>query len=992
MSGKYIASLLVLVCLFGAPFALTNVNACGTLNSAGETYIVTTDPLSSATVCLNISADNIILDCNGATIDYTGGGSNDHAPILVEGADGVTIRNCIVTNGNHNGILIRDSENLVMRNITTDKCYYGVKVDDSHQSSFSLYDSNIGFTYAGAFAAGLGSAITFLVDGSDFDGGDTGEFAITAEAYNGTIRNNVMHDLGSTAGAGAPFAIRLSGSGSEYWVHNNTIYDFANTAPGAASIRGGIFLENGVHNSLVYNNTIYDSQYGWALVDRFNFATDNTFHSNIVHDVYGGIYCTGSAGHESYNNTIWNIAEEGIRTSCDDANVHNNSVRNADQAFVISGEDVEVYDNLAFESRDGFVITFPGATGWISVHDNEAHSNEESGFQLENGGSADQIYPFQNNLAWNNSIGGFNIAPSGPFPVMSGNTARNNTYGVWFNGGTGGNFSDCSTYDNQIGVVFSGTQGIIFNCEIANNTNMEPLGGTGAGVVFHASTQNEVVNSIIYGNDIGVFINNSDLDTLSGCDVYGNDRQAIWMTGNAFSTQIIDTDSHDNEGGTPPNGLYIDAEGNYPNLTMRNVRLFGNGGFELVMRDFQPSIGGDPAFILEDSIVYGGMEISLGNSGEITDTYFKQVPRGNYFAINAGGPPAAQAIVGTNLGIGLYGSESALGVGADTTRYAYMVYPSISLTQVTLSDAEMGTNFASLDATGAAVEMNEDAEVHLQPNSCTSIKYYFLDGYPTTFEDITTNGAEFVPTASACTGGWAAFAVDHFTGYAAQGTPSEDGGGEPEDYECITNADCPPCEICSAHECILPSGSCNTVADCYSREGAIFICEECACIPVDCTTDEQCDEGYTCDDNVCVPPECVSDSDCPQGYACDGFECWPPECTSNSDCPDDEACVDYECTGKGGGDEEGEGQSGQWANITPEQPGEQEPPLIVPVEIGEEIIPLVEPAEEERQEEWGVWQTATTAAAFVIALLVLGALIYFLTTKKKKKKAKREED
>ncbi|MEM4272135.1 MAG: right-handed parallel beta-helix repeat-containing protein [Candidatus Bilamarchaeaceae archaeon] len=697
------------------------------------------------------------------------------------------------------------------------------------------------------------------------------------------------------------------------------------------------------------------------------------FYSNTMHDLGGGgIFCMDTHGHTSYNNSLWNVTT-GIEvvSNCVDARIYNNSVRNASTGLNISGKGAEVYENLASESNVGFAIDFPSTDSWINVHDNIAHSNTQAGFWLTEGGSPDQSYPFQNNVAWNNSLAGFLIAPKGDFPIMSENIARNNTIGVYFNGGTGGNFTDCESYENRLGVVFSGEKGSVYNCDIYDNTDNAPLGGTGTGVVFQESQENEVANSRIDGNNIGVFINKSTLDTLNGCNIFENSREAIWITRYAFSTRIVNTDSHDNEGATPPNGLYLVAGGGYPNLTMRNVRIFRNAGVALKMRDFTPSGDGDPAFILEDSIIYGGMQIISGDSGEITNTYFKNDPRGYYLSINEGGVPATQAIVGTNLGIGLPNSEAALGVGADTTRYAYIIYPAISLTKVTLQDATMGTNFASLNASGDAAEMNEDAEVHLRPNTCANLRYYFLDGYPTTFNEIVTNGAEFTPAASTCVGGWATFSVDHFTGYAAEGSaPPEEGGGE---FECITAADCSPCEICYNHECILPQGACNIAADCpQSRAYNLqFLCENCACIPIECMEDSDCDEGYTCEENYCIPPECLSDSDCGEN----------------------EICVNFECTGKGGAGEEkpGTGEAGEPGGpVTPPKP-EEKPPFVVPVEIGESVIPLVEPGPEEKKEEWGIWQTVATAAAFAIAMLVLASLIYFLAAKKKKKKRKAEE-
>jgi hypothetical protein len=412
---------------------------------------------------------------------------------------------------------------------------------------------------------------------------------------------------------------------------------------------------------------------------------------------------------------------------------------------------------------------------------------------------------------------------------------------------------------------------------------------------------------------------------------------------------------------------------------MRNIRLYGNAGAALSMRNFQPS-GANPAFTLEDSFILDTMEIVMGDSGVITDTYFLAFDRDAYFKINTASE-RPNGIVCTNLGIGLPDSQSELGVGPDTTRYGYIVFPSITLFSIQLagSDVVLGTNFVSLNPTDTLPVLNGPAEAHVAVASCNGLKYYHLDGFPDNFEDIVNTGTEFTPAYSDCAGGWAMFATPHFTGYAAQGSAApEEGGGE--QYECITSRDCSPCEMCQDHVCVLPEGSCNTVKDCAGGSTWVndvlvpsgqFLCERCSCVSIECTTDSQCDEGYTCEDNVCVPPECVQDSDC----------------------PGDEICVDFACQGRGGGEDQG-GESGEQGNITPEQPPlPPQPPLITPVEIGEEVIPLVQPEDQAKPpESGGIWQTVTVGAAFLIGILVLGGLIYFLAAKKKKRKTKKEED
>ncbi|MGY4884089.1 MAG: LamG-like jellyroll fold domain-containing protein, partial [Nanobdellota archaeon] len=78
-----------------------DVSVCGSLNVAGATFDVTT-PLTSTGTCLQITADNVTLDCHGYLITYsTSGTTNNHGiDIGVSGVyQNATIKNCRVQDG-----------------------------------------------------------------------------------------------------------------------------------------------------------------------------------------------------------------------------------------------------------------------------------------------------------------------------------------------------------------------------------------------------------------------------------------------------------------------------------------------------------------------------------------------------------------------------------------------------------------------------------------------------------------------------------------------------------------------------------------------------------------------------------------------------------------------------------------------------------------------------------------------------------------------------
>jgi len=90
--------ILILLSFSHKAHALTNVTGCGVLNIPGETYNVINNISSPAVAgtCLNISANNITLDCQNFTISGNGLLNDGSNGIRLNQVSDVTVRNCIV--------------------------------------------------------------------------------------------------------------------------------------------------------------------------------------------------------------------------------------------------------------------------------------------------------------------------------------------------------------------------------------------------------------------------------------------------------------------------------------------------------------------------------------------------------------------------------------------------------------------------------------------------------------------------------------------------------------------------------------------------------------------------------------------------------------------------------------------------------------------------------------------------------------------------------
>jgi len=79
--------------------AATNVSACGTLNTAGETYTLTQD-VSSTGTCFTLTANNVVLNLNGFTVSYATSSTGVGVSLGDGGIyTGITIHNGAITGG-----------------------------------------------------------------------------------------------------------------------------------------------------------------------------------------------------------------------------------------------------------------------------------------------------------------------------------------------------------------------------------------------------------------------------------------------------------------------------------------------------------------------------------------------------------------------------------------------------------------------------------------------------------------------------------------------------------------------------------------------------------------------------------------------------------------------------------------------------------------------------------------------------------------------------
>ncbi len=136
--GASIAFFFLLIVIFGlfAPGASadTNISNCTDISSPGSYYLNTSISNSPDIACINISANNVTLDCQGNTIDGDGEYLGPwRYGVLVSRAGGptnntnVTIKNCIISDWDY-GIDLYYASNNTIRGVNVSSNSYGIRL------------------------------------------------------------------------------------------------------------------------------------------------------------------------------------------------------------------------------------------------------------------------------------------------------------------------------------------------------------------------------------------------------------------------------------------------------------------------------------------------------------------------------------------------------------------------------------------------------------------------------------------------------------------------------------------------------------------------------------------------------------------------------------------------------------------------------------------------------------------------------------------------
>jgi parallel beta-helix repeat protein len=286
-------------------YATTYISSCQELSIPGETYILTSDIIDSSDVaCFNITADNVVLDCQNHIVDGVGAYSTYGIYVYrsSETASNITIKNCVLKEWEY-GVYLYYSNKNTLFNILSQDSTVGIYL---WHSSYNLL-SNLR-VYNNTVVSGIMVSSSFYNNLTNIEMDNVSTGIELYDSYYNIIRNVVVNNY---SGRGIVFhnsfynnATNLTlialvteddhgysgvhfSSGSKFNLLSNILTSFNDY--------GIYFEEYASNNSLLNIELINNFIYGLALLSGCN---NNTINGIKALNNYRGIYIS------SNNNTI----------------------------------------------------------------------------------------------------------------------------------------------------------------------------------------------------------------------------------------------------------------------------------------------------------------------------------------------------------------------------------------------------------------------------------------------------------------------------------------------------------------------------------------------------------------------------------------------------------------------------------------------------------------------------------------------------------------
>ena len=256
-----------------------DISSCSNLNQTGATYYLTQDIIdSSATTCMDITANNITLDCQGHVIDGTDAFGINHGIYSFQ-KNNITIKNCIISDW-FAGIFFSRSDYNTLTNITANSNKYGLIFDFSDYNIIS--DSNlINNTYYDFFLDTDKTELDCHIELINITGTDNKPIvfynsSVTIENWNNNASEIILCGADNSVINNLVMSHSDMKSNGLYLIATN-LTNITNSIINNSDIAIELFDS---HSNILTNITVNSNNYGFWIVGNSNILTNITANSN----------------------------------------------------------------------------------------------------------------------------------------------------------------------------------------------------------------------------------------------------------------------------------------------------------------------------------------------------------------------------------------------------------------------------------------------------------------------------------------------------------------------------------------------------------------------------------------------------------------------------------------------------------------------------------------------------------------------------------------
>ncbi|MFC1768384.1 right-handed parallel beta-helix repeat-containing protein, partial [Nanoarchaeota archaeon] len=485
---------------------------------------------------LNITSNDVTLDCNNYNISGNGTGIG----IYSGNQEGITIINCNLSNfsiavdfDNVNDSIITDNI-ISINNIVNNANYAGIKID--YCDNVTVNNTNIHNNKKNNIYLNQSESIT-IQDNNITD--STGYGIYVDGSPDSQITNNNISDNTNNG-------IRLTSESDDCSIINNTINDNGNYA----------IYNSGSHGTIIDDNVIND-EYSTAI---YFTGSNHTLTRNNEINASSGLFLVGA---ETLNHTFTNNLVEGgnFGLSISDTNTVNISYNSI---LDIGNDSIRVDDTTAIYIHNNTISAIGHSVSFDNVNSSEITNNTMSGPMT----SCIKLI----SASTSNTISGNNIYNQYPLLSPAYHEPGADRYGIQIEGSSNSNDLISNTIEcNTTETANKDYYGIFIyesdNNELSNNEMSNCRGGHYFLYVDNVTLNNEYSYDNYYGSYLSqsgpgtIIINNSE---------YDNNCEGIHLLNSyidLYDTNFTNSTCSNNA------GLNISSG----NVTLQNSNFINNG-------------------------------------------------------------------------------------------------------------------------------------------------------------------------------------------------------------------------------------------------------------------------------------------------------------------------------------------------------------------------------------------------------------------------------